>query len=565
MIDKSNDWKYNARLLINGLTPHENSNNEETLIIQCLKPLKDKIIEIVLSKGPISLISSILEIFYDKKKKILSEEEIVEGIKNKLNNNIITVYEEPIIFYLDSNNFIEKIIKILSNKEYFEILIIQEKQYIKINTKNIKKKLNILLNELKEQYNILTDNPKISIELDEEKEKEKVHKINLGPNIAINKIINNKDINFNNIHNNKIIINTDVDRNAIIKGNIENKKINNNVINVISDMNNNKNEVKESGLGVNIHNSFNKINNMNSINNINNNNIFNTNKEKMINEISDSDNINNKGSNKMKKISKTFLKKKKNSLNNYSFIIPYSNSSEDVNNESNSHNKSTSINSFSSLSVESLSFSCIPRKKEKHLLEKIINYITFKNKELYSTFGGDNVKEREEKKIKKLKQEITQKNLEIKLHEYVIQCWENENYEEGRDNANLIGKINEDFKNDYKRLNEEMEVLFASHFIINRRNKLKNDNYADGIKKDFKYNYNVCVELYKKINNNKSKYLLWLNKIIKFIKNVNKIDLDLKEIKEEGNDIVIYKEELESIKNIMDYLRVFEELVKKNI
>lgn len=488
MIENTDEWEYNAKLLINGLTPQEKSINEETQIIQLLKPLKDKIIEIILTKGPISLISCILELFYDKKRKIISKEEIIEGINIKLKNNIITLYEKPIIYHLDSNNFIEKIIKILSIQEYFEILLIQEKEYIQINIKNVKKNINIIIRELIEQYNILTDNPKITIELDEERE----HKINLGGNIKINKIINNKDINFNNIHNNKIIINTDVDRKNIIKGQIENNKINNKVIKALTDINH-KNDDK---------------------NLLFNNNIFNNKKESIINEnISNDD---NKENNKIKNISTNFLNKKKKSLKNYSFIIPYSNSSDDVNNDSNSHNKSTTVNSFSYLSIESLSFSCIPRKKEKYLLEKIINYISYKNKELYSIFGGESVKEREERKIKKLKQEITQKNLEIKLHEYIIQCWEdeNENNEKEKNSANLIETLNESIKKDYKRLNEEMEVLYASHFIINKRNKLKNENFADGIINDFVYNYNICVELYKRIKNNRTKYLLCLNKIV---------------------------------------------------
>ena len=157
MIEYSYDWKYNAQLLMRNLTPQTNISiiTEEKEICQLLKPIKDKINEIILLKGSISLISSILELFYDKKRKILSVEDILEGIKNKIENNVLTIFENPIFFYLDSTNFKEKVNKILNNDDYFEILFVDDKEYIQIKTEYIKNNLTNIISQLFEQYNIL--------------------------------------------------------------------------------------------------------------------------------------------------------------------------------------------------------------------------------------------------------------------------------------------------------------------------------------------------------------------------------------------------------------------------
>ena len=117
------------------------------------------------------------------------------------------------------------------------------------------------------------------------------------------------------------------------------------------------------------------------------------------------------------RIKKTFLKRKrkKKQKNKNSFIIPYSDN--EINNPNCNSTGANTNNNYSFLSIESLSFSCIPKKKEKSLLEEIINYVSYKNQKLISIFGGDNIKERESKRIMELKQEIAQKNLEISLRE----------------------------------------------------------------------------------------------------------------------------------------------------
>ena len=99
----------------------------------------------------------------------------------------------------------------------------------------------------------------------------------------------------------------------------------------------------------------------------------------------------------------------------------------------------------------------------------------------------------------------------------------------------MIEKINEEIKNDYKRLIEEMEVLYALHFIISKRGGLKKEqnNNLEGIKNDFILSFNNYIDFLKKINNNKNKYLLCLKKINEFIQNVNTINLSIKDDKKD--------------------------------
>ena len=127
--------------------------------------------------------------------------------------------------------------------------------------------------------------------------------------------------------------------------------------------------------------------------------------------------------------------------------------------------------------------------------------------------------------------------------------------------------INKDIKNDFEKINQEIEILSASQFIINKRNKLKNSiNNAEGIKNDFKYNFNICVELLINIKNNKNKYLSCLNNISSFIENINNLTIKTRKNNDNKiNNILIYKEEKETIKKIEECLKAFEDLLRKNI
>ena len=554
MIDNSIDSNYKTKYLLNKIMPKTNKKGkktEELEIIKLLKPIKDKIIEIILTKGPISLSSSILELFYDKKIKILEQSEIYDEIRKKMKRNLITIVEKiknnkgALISYLDSNNYILRIKEILNNSNYFQKLVFKEKECYQIDCINIKNNLKNLLKELEEQYNILIYNPGIHIELKEEKH----DNINSKFNVNNSNIINNKKINFNDIHHNQIIINTEINNNDKIKEELERK----NNKELIFDINTNFRLDQNIG------------------NNINNK------KEFVINKSMKNENSNIKIESNLTKyniykkeiIKKNFLKKKKKLSKNKLFTIPYSFNNNDNNLNDNIktfYNKSKNENSCFDLSIENLSFSCIPRKKDKNRIEKIINIISYKTDELISVFGGENIKEREEEKIMKLKQKINQINLEIKVHEYIIKCWENANinYEEEKKNICILEKINNEINKDFIRLKEELEVLDASHFIINKRNYLKNEiNNGEGIKSDFIFNYNVCENIFKRIQKNKNKYLVCLKNISEFIKIVNNIKLNNEE--NQNANIYIYKEEKDSIKKIEKCLNIFEDLIKKNI
>ena len=594
MLNNTSDWNFKAESLLHNLLPQQNHNiiDEETEIIQLLKPIKDKINEIQLEKGPITLLACVLEIFYDHKKKMLSKKEIIEGVKNKIdtNNYIITLFKNPYILYLDSTNLYSKINQICNNPDCFERLN-NEKDYIKLNNKKIGKILPSINKELIEQYNIMNFKPSVSIEIDEENKPGGVNSnhrhINNNPNNSTNSF---------NTNNNYMIYNNNINQNLANNNNnnLENNLFHNNI---------NNNAIKNNIYNNNIYNNSIKSNKINSVKNIASNNIFNNNNNNNNNnsiQNNSSININNNSINNIntvnkininkkniKKIDKTkkkneekkykkyiknesLLQKKKKLTKNNSFIMT------SFDNEANiSHNNSV-VTSFSNLSIESLSFSYIPKKEEKDSLDRIINFISNKNSKFISMFGGENIKEREAKKIRDLNQEISQKKIEIKLREYILECWNNSNYnaEKEKNNLSLIDKINEEIRNDYKRLIEEMEVLYALHFIISKRGGLKKEqnNNLEGIKNDFILSFNVCIDFLKKINNNKNKYLLCLKKINEFIQNVNTINLSIKEDKKEednnnknNNNILLYKEERENIEKVEECLEAFEDLIKNNI
>ena len=83
-------------------------------LTKLLKPLKDKTVEIEITKGPISLIPSIIELY---------------GIKIKLKNNIF-IFDAPYISFIDNGNIYIKINEIVSFNECFEKIISDNKEYI---------------------------------------------------------------------------------------------------------------------------------------------------------------------------------------------------------------------------------------------------------------------------------------------------------------------------------------------------------------------------------------------------------------------------------------------------
>ena len=83
-------------------------------LTKLLKPLKDKTVEIDITKGPISLIPSIIELY---------------GIKIKLKKKII-IFDAPYISFIDNGNIYIKINEIVSFNECFEKIISDNKEYI---------------------------------------------------------------------------------------------------------------------------------------------------------------------------------------------------------------------------------------------------------------------------------------------------------------------------------------------------------------------------------------------------------------------------------------------------
>ena len=84
-------------------------------LTKLLKPLKDKIVEIEITKGPISLIPSIIELY---------------GIKIKLKKNKIVIFDAPYISFIDNENIYIKINEIVSFNECFEKIISDNNEFI---------------------------------------------------------------------------------------------------------------------------------------------------------------------------------------------------------------------------------------------------------------------------------------------------------------------------------------------------------------------------------------------------------------------------------------------------
>ena len=617
MFEHLNSWKNKNEQILTNITSSQKSVNllkekEKSDLKKLLQPLKDKIDEMKLTKGPISLISSILELFYEKKKAILLKEEIEEEIKNKLKNIRISMTEGIYIYELNNQNFYLRINDILIFNKCFERHPLNNKEYIILNIKTTSENLSDIITELIEQYNKLTYNGKISVEIEEyignkfyyNFENNKVNNYENGlkfcqpydkterterkriikdleyetPNYSdnINDIKEIKQKVKSNLKN-SIINNT---KNKIQKE-IKNTNSNINTNNIIKkpepikkDIENKDHEtLKESIIKIpketsDINTEENKINN---INNNNNNSNINLNAEI----------INKKPK---KKIKKHFLQKKRNN----SFKLPVKNNNikkeeneikkedKEVNTDKEIIDNKQKFNS--SLSMYSVAFSCLPKKKEKFLLNQIIDYVSSASLKLISIFGSENIKEREEKKIKELKLEIYKKNREIQYHQYIIDSLEdpssNENYIiTNNRNSNLmnIELITKDIQKDYIKLSDEVEVLYAYQFILNKMNKNKK-GIDENIKINFKNCFDLCMELFKKIQENKKKYLSNIENICDYIKTINSFDINARYYNGEKNEIntnkqnmLIFKEEKEIIEKIEQSLISFEDLIMKKI
>ena len=106
------------------------------------------------------------------------------------------------------------------------------------------------------------------------------------------------------------------------------------------------------------------------------------------------------------------------------------------------HNKNkdflyNSPKKFTSLSIESLSFNCNPKKQEKIYIEQKINDIFLENEKILKAFDEENIVNIEEKKIKDLNQEILIKNIELQLHKNILISIRNNNFDSQNNNINI--------------------------------------------------------------------------------------------------------------------------------
>ena len=155
MIQNTTNINYKSHSLIDKspFSQKTQNNPQEKAMTNLLKPLKDRMIDIGMTKGPISLISSILELFYDHKRVILSKDEIFENIQQKLKSNKIVILDEPFISFLDETNFYIKINGILLDK-CFEKITTKNNEFIQINERNVKEKLPDIIQDLVDQYTV---------------------------------------------------------------------------------------------------------------------------------------------------------------------------------------------------------------------------------------------------------------------------------------------------------------------------------------------------------------------------------------------------------------------------
>ena len=616
MLEHINSWKYKPETLLANIIPSQKSINafkEKNELIKILQPLKDKIVEMALTKGPISLISSILELYYDKEATILQKEEIFDGIQNKLKHVNIVIYEGYYISYLDNRNFYVKIHCALGFNKCFQKHPSSNKEFITIDIKNVSKYLPSIIAELIELFNILTYSPKISVEIEENNldysfiENYKVNNYENGfkfghPYEKIErsdkkKMIKDFDYDNNYVENNSNIkeikqqkVKTNLKNNIINTKNKTKKEIINNNSNITNNIKKPEPikkdlESKENKETEKLKDSIIKIPKETS-----NTNFINTeNNSSYKNEINPNGSTINR---KLKKnIKKHFLQRKRYN----SFKIPISNEyieneekedkseikeikkeDKDIKDAKDTSEKNKNFNS--SLSIFSVSFNCVPKKTEKNTLNHVMDYINTKNHKFIKMFCRESIKDREEKKIKELKQEIYQKNYEIKKRQYLLECWKNANKNENNiieNNPNdttekNIEKFIKEFEADAKKINDESEILYAYQFIINRAYRTKTE-IDEGIKKSFKNCFDICNDLLKKMKENKKKYYECLKNITDYIKNINSISLNMDKDKGTNNEIhpyqnlLIFKEESEAIEIIMQSIDYYEDTLIKKI
>ena len=312
---------------------------------------------------------------------------------------------------------------------------------------------------------------------------------------------------------------------------------------------NNKKEIKSK-----VDTSSKEKNNTKENNNKINNNI----KEEIINKDISSTNT-----------KKKYLEKKRKVKNNY--LTYNSNKSEDLNGLS---------GGFSNLYVDHIALSYTKLYGKKIYYDKI-DEICSNNEKIVNIFGKEGIENIEENKIKELNKEIEQKNKELKSHEFILKSLKKDNppHKPKKNNIIILTHLIEEIKNDYIEYKKELKLLSLYKKIINTYKENNNDNDNDNDNKEksnieelrnmYNNSFNNCIELIKKIINNKDMYLSCLNNLKEFIKLVNNINTNKNENIDENiidNDkSLLYIQEKDYIEKIISNLDQFIETLNYNL
>ena len=504
----------------------QNDNNiyfsKNSYICQILQPITNKILEILKNNGSYSLISCILEIFYDKNINILKKEEILNEIKKVLKNNLKIISNSSENIIINIRNCFFKTNQILDYNENFTKLsdINNSEELIKINIEKLNSNLENIIKELLDININLFYNPKIIIDLEEEKKKrEEINNQNeLEKNIDK---LNNEEIKNNQNIKNKIeeIINTDILPNKRRLFLRKKRKLKNNKLSLpINLIKFNHNPHLFSLLEIESL-SFNCIPKKQEILFVDEkiNEIIIEN-EKLMN-IYDSESIEEIEENKINDLKKEILEKKR-ELKLHEEIIQSL--------------KRTNLNSENN-------------KKNIYLIRIIVNEFSINYKELKTQIDILSLYKKYIFKIQKDKNNNSKDNIEIMKNIY------HTNFESCK---LLINKI-ENNKNQYifclKNLNDFIQSV--NNIGLNER---EYNNFED----NKSYNYNIDNDSENKNDSNNEKNILNISNCNSLNNSNNKINNNDNNSYLYKNNILIYNQELQIIDKIINSLTEFIDKIK---
>ena len=296
-----------------------------------------------------------------------------------------------------------------------------------------------------------------------------------------------------------------------------------------------------------------------------------SNKEK--DDIKENDNNNNIKDEKINKDIKStnkkkqYLAKKRKEKNNYLSYNP--NKLEDLNGYS---------AGFSNLYVDHIALS-YTKLYGKNIYYDNIDEIFSNNEKIVSIFGKEGIENIEENKIKELNKEIEQKNKELKSHEFILNSLKRNSppHKTQKNNIIILTQLIEGIKEDYIEYKKELKLLSLYKKIINTYKENNNDsdnnkdkNNIEEMRNMYNTSFNNCIELIKKIKNNKDTYFSCLNNLKEFIKLVNNANTSKNENFDENNIIdnnrnLLYVQEKDYIEKIIIKMNQFIETLNYSL